>query len=169
MNTWFECKVKYEKMGNDGKEKMVSEPYLIDAVSFTDAESRIQKELEPYITGEFFVSTIKIANYSELIPDENGDRWFKCKVTFVSLDEEKGIERRSSTYMLVQANNIKEAYENTQKALSDTISDFEITSIQESPLMDIFNYSKDKEVNEDVPENLTPLSDFEESNDEIEN
>ena len=78
MNTWFECKVKYEKMGNDGKEKMVSEPYLIDAVSFTEAESRIHKELEPYISGDFFVSSIKIANFSELIPCEEGDRWFKC-------------------------------------------------------------------------------------------
>ena len=78
MNTWFECKVKYEKMGEDGKEKMVSEPYLIDAVSFTDAESRMHKEMEHYITGDFFVSTIKMANYSELLPKEDGDLWFIC-------------------------------------------------------------------------------------------
>jgi len=165
MNTWFECKVKYEKMGADGKEKMVSEPYLIDAVSFTDAESRIHKELEPYITGDFFVSTIKIANYSELIPNDEGDRWFKSKVSFISLDEEKGIEKRSNTYMLVQANNVKEAYDNITKAMSDSVADFEIPSIQESPLMDVFNYFKDEEGNEEIPENLTPLSEIEESDD----
>ena len=160
MSTWFECKVKYEKMGNDGKEKMVSEPYLIDAVSFTEAESRTHKELEPYITGDFFVSTIKIANFSELIPNEEGDRWFKCKAAFISLDEEKGIEKRSNTYMLVQANNVKEAYDNLSKALSDSIADFEIPAIQESPIMDVFNYFGDEELNEKIPDNLKPMTDF---------
>ena len=157
MNTWFECKVKYEKMGEDGKEKMVSEPYLIDAVSFTEAESRMHKEMEPYITGEFFVSTIKMANYSELIPNEEGDRWFKCKATFISMDEEKGIEKRSNTYILVQANNVKEAYDNLTKSLEDTISEFEIPSVQETLIMDVFNYSK----NDDIPDNLTPVSEIE--------
>lgn len=163
MNTWFECKVKYQKMVADGKEKMVTEPYLIDAVSFTDAESRIHKELEPYISGEFFVTNIKIANYSELIPNENGDRWFKCKVAFISLDEEKGVERRSNTNMLVQANNVKEAYDNIENALKDTISDFEIPAVQESPLMDVFNYfDNDEEENTEIPENLKPINDSEE-------
>lgn len=156
MNTWFECKVKYQKVMSDGKEKMVSEPYLIDAVSFTDAESRIHKELEPYISGEFFVTNIKIANFSELVPNENGDRWFKCKVAFISLDEEKGVERRSNTYMLVQANNVKEAYDTLEKALDDTISDFEIPAIQESPLMDVFTYFGDDK--NEVPSNLKPLT-----------
>lgn len=160
MNTWFECKVKYEKLGPDGKDKMVSEPYLIDAVSFTEAESRIHKELEPYITGDFFVATIKIANYSELIPNDDGDRWFKCKVAFISIDEEKGVEKRSNTYVLVQANNVKEAYDNLTKAYSDSVADFEIPSIQESPLMDVFKYFEDDK-NEDIPENLKPLSEVE--------
>lgn len=163
MNTWFECKVKYEKMGEDGKEKMVSEPYLIDAVSFTDAESRMHKEMEPYITGEFLVSTIKIANYSELITNENGDRWFKCKATFISMDEEKGVERRTNTYILVQANNVKQAYDSLYDSLSDTISEFEIPSVQETLIMDVFSYSKDEELNSDIPDNLTPLSEVEES------
>ncbi len=167
MNTWFECKVKYEKIGNDGKAKMVSEPYLIDAVSFTEAESRIHKELEPYISGDFFVSTIKIANFSELIPNENGDRWFKCKTAFINFDEEKGIERRSNTYMLVQANNVKEAYDNVTVALKDTMADFEIPSIQESPIMDVFKYfdDDDDDVNEPIPDNLKPLSDFDDAKD----
>jgi len=156
MNTWFECKVKYEKMVENGAEKVVSEPYLIDAVSFTEAESRIHKEMEPYITGEFSVSTIKIANYSEIIPNENGDRWFKCKVVYVSIDEEKGVERRTSTYILVQSNNIKEAYDTLQEELKDTVSDFEIPSIQETLIMDVFNYSTN-----DIPDNLTPIEDLE--------
>ena len=163
MNTWFECKVKYVKIGTDGKEKMVSENYLIDAVSFTEAESRINKELEPYISGEFTVTNIKMANFSELVPSENGDRWFKCKVAFITLDEEKGIEKRSNTYMLVQANNVKDAYEFLQKALSDTMSDYEIPAIQESPLMDVFTYFEDELENKIKRQKLNPAEDSDEA------
>ncbi len=166
MNTWFECKAKYQKTDETGKDKTVSELYLIDAISFTEAESRINKELEPYISGEFFVSTIKIANFSELIPNENGDRWFKCKVAFISIDEEKGVEKRSNSYMLVQANNVKEAYDVLEKSLDDTMSDFEIPAITESPIMDVFKYfTDDEEVNKEIPANLTPLNEVENKDD----
>lgn len=148
MNTWFECKAKYGKMGPDGKDRIVSELYLVDAVSFTEAESRINKELEPYISGEFFVSTVKIANYSELIPNDEGDRWFKGKVSFLSIDESKGTTRVSNTYVLVQANNVKEAYDNIEKAFEDCVTDFTIPSIQESPIMDVFKYFEDEEKEE---------------------
>jgi hypothetical protein len=138
MDTWFECKVKYQKVDTQGNDKFVTESYLIDAVSFTDAEARINIELEPYIRGEFNVTNIKIANFAELIPDENGDRWFKCKAVFIVFDEKKQTERRSATNMLVQASNVKEAYNNLDKALQGTVSDYEIPSIQESSLMDVF-------------------------------
>lgn len=151
-NTWFEVQVKYEKIAGDGSHRMVTEPYLIDAVSFTDCESRIHKELEPYISGEFTVSVEKIAKYSEVIPNDDGDRWFKCKIAFISIDEEKGVEKRSKTDMLVQANTVKEAYENVELALSDTISDFEIPSVQESPIMDVFTYFSEEESSENKEE-----------------
>lgn len=142
MTNWFSAKAKYQKVDENGKEKTVSENYLLDAVSFTEAEERINKELEPYISGEFLVVEIKMANFSELIPSENGDRWFKTKVSFISLDEEKGTEKRSNTYLLVQANNVKEAYENVELAFSDTVTDYEIPSVQESNILDVFEYSE---------------------------
>lgn len=147
MSTWFECKVRYEKMMPDGREKKVNEPYLVDAVSFTDAEARIHEVLEPYISGEFFVNNIKIANYADLIPNENGDRWFKCKVSYISYDEEKGTERKSNSYMLIQANNLKEAYDNIEKSMEGLVSDYEIPAIQESPIMDVFPYFSKNEEN----------------------
>jgi len=148
MSTWFECKVKYEKIMQDGNQKKVNEPYLVDAVSFTDAEARINEVLEPYISGEFFVNNMKIANYSDLIPSENGDRWFKCKVSYISIDEEKGVERKTNSYMLVQANNLKEAYDNIEKSMAGMVSDYEIPAIQESPIMDVFPYfSKEEDTN----------------------
>jgi hypothetical protein len=145
MSTWFECKAKYQKTDQNGKEKTVNEPYLVDAVSFTDAEKRINELLAPYISGEFKVTNIKIANFSELIPNEACDRWFKCKVTFIGYNEEKNTETKTNTYMLVQANSVKQAFEFTENALKGTVSDYEIPSIQESPLKDVFPYSENEE------------------------
>ena len=152
MSTWFECKVKYQKVDENGKQKGVSELYMVDAVSFTDAESRITKELEEYAgLGEFTVASIKTTNYAEIIPNESGDRWFKCKAVFISFDEKSGKERRSSSSMLVQATDVKDAYDVLSKALSTSISDFTIPTVQESSIMDIFGilHDFDKEPTEE--------------------
>lgn len=144
MSNWFECKVKYQKVDENGKQKGVSELYMVDAVSFTDAESRITKELEDYAgLGEFIVASIKTTNYAEIIPNESGDRWFKCKAVFISFDEKSGKERRSSSSMLVQATDVKDAYDVLSKALSTSISDFTIPTVQESSIMDIFGILHD--------------------------
>jgi len=144
MSTWFECKVKYQKVDENGKQKGVSELYMVDAVSFTDAESRITKELEDYAgLGEFIVASIKTTNYAEIIPNESGDRWFKCKAVFISFDEKSGKERRTSSSILVQATDVKDAYEVLSKALSTSISDFTIPTVQESSIMDIFGVLHD--------------------------
>lgn len=144
MHTWFECKVKYLKIDEvSGREKKVSEPYLVDAVSFTEAENRIHKELEQMIRGEFMVSNISKANYADIFPYENSDRWFKCKVSYVALDEGAGKEKKVSNTMLVMGNDLKEAYDNLMKALDGMTIDFEVNGINESPLMDIFPYEAD--------------------------
>ena len=105
MHTWFECKIRYEKTMENGMVKKVNEPYLVDALSFTEAEARIIEEITPFVTGEFTVSDIKRANYSELFPSEEeaADKWFKCKLIFIMLDEKSGAEKKSSTQVLVQA------------------------------------------------------------------
>ncbi|SKB59333.1 DUF4494 domain-containing protein [Alkalitalea saponilacus] len=145
MHTWFECKVKYIKIDETtGKEKKVSEPYLVDAVSFTEAESRIHKELEQMIRGEFHVTNIRKADYSDIFPNDNADRWYKCKVAYVSIDENAGKEKKVSSQMLVMGNDLKEAYENLMDSLSGMTVDFEVTAIVESPIMDVFPYFSEK-------------------------
>ena len=111
MHTWFECKIRYEKTMENGMQKKVTEPYLVDALSFTEAEARIIEEMTPFITGEFTVSDIKRANYSELFPsdEESADRWFKCKLIFITLDEKSGAEKKTSTQVLVQAADLRDA------------------------------------------------------------
>jgi len=141
MNNWFEVKVKYEKIDERGAVKKVNEPYVLDAMTFTEAEARAIKELSPYLGGEFEISNIARANYSELFHYEDGDRWFKCKIAYISIDEEKGIEKRKATYVLVQANDVKSAWENLTKSMENYIGDYEVNSIQETAIMDVFPYS----------------------------
>lgn len=139
--TWYECKVKYRKVDeNTGAQKVTTEPYLVDAVSYTEAESRINEEMKAYISEEFKITNIKIANFAEIHPFDNSDRWFKSKVSLIALDEESGKERKTNFYLLVQANDVKEAFDNTTHAMKDTMGDYTIPAIAESPIVDIFPF-----------------------------
>lgn len=137
---WYECKVKYRKTHETGEQKVTTDTYLLDAVSYTEAESRLTEEMQAYTSEEFRIMNIKVANFSEVHPFENSDRWFKSKVTLVALDEESGKERKTNMYLLVQANDVKDAFENTEKAMADTMGDYSIPSITESPILDVFPY-----------------------------
>lgn len=143
MHTWFQCKVKYERNVDDGSIAKVSETYLIDALSFTEAEERINEEMKPYISGDFMVTDIKRAKINELFENESGDRWYRSKVNFVSLDEEKGIEKRIATTMYAQASTLKEAVDVIDKGMKGTLADYEIASVVETDVMDIFKYQAD--------------------------
>lgn len=143
--TWYECKVKYRKTDESGVQKVTTEPYLVDALSYTEAETRINEEMSAYISEEFKITNIKIANFAEIHPFENSDRWFKSKVALVSYDEESGKERKSSIYLLVQANDVKEAYDNTISVMKDSVSDYTVPAISESPIMDVFPYFSGEE------------------------
>jgi len=142
---WYEVKVKYSKIDDNEKIKTFNQPYLFDALTFTEAEARANEEMSKYLSEGFKITNIKVANFSEIFPSEHGDRWFKCKVSLVTLDEDKGLERRTNTYILVQANDVKDAYEYILDQFSDTVSDFSIPSIQESPIIDIFPYFDEEE------------------------
>jgi hypothetical protein len=137
---WYECKVKYKKTHETGEQKVTTDTYLLDAVSYTEAEARISEEMKAYTSEDFRIMNIKVANFSEVHPFENSDRWFKSKVSLVALDEESGKEKKTNIYLLVQANDVKEAFENTTNAMEDTMGDYTIPSITESPILDVFPY-----------------------------
>ncbi len=143
--TWYECKVKYRKTDESGVQKMTTEPYLVDAISYTEAESRINEEMSAYVSEEFKITNIKVANYAEIHPFENSDRWFKSKVSLIAYDEESGKERKSNMYLLIQANDVKEAFDNTNEAMNNTMGDYTIPAVAESPIMDVFPYFSGEE------------------------
>ncbi|MBK5719929.1 DUF4494 domain-containing protein [Dysgonomonas sp. Marseille-P4677] len=144
MQNWFECGIKYEKTLESGMQKKVTEPYLVDALSFTEAEARIIEEMKPFISGEFTISTIKRARLSELFFNDNGDRFFKAKVLFVTLDEKAGTEKKTPVYMLAQATDIDEAQAVIKKGMEGTLADYEIAEVKETKIMDVFPYAEEE-------------------------
>jgi hypothetical protein len=141
---WFECKISYEKMMENGVQKKVTEPYLVDALSFTEAEARIIEEIKPYISGEFLVADIKRARLTELFFNENGDRYYKIKVFFITLDEKSGAEKKTALQILAQASDIKEAITVLEEGMKGSTSDYVIASISETMIMDVFPFSAEK-------------------------
>ncbi|MDR2809367.1 MAG: DUF4494 domain-containing protein [Tannerellaceae bacterium] len=141
MHNWFECKVSYEKILENGIQKKVTEPYLVDALSFTEAEARIIEEMRPYITGEFTVTDIKRARFSEIFFNENGDRFYRIKVFFITLDEKSGAEKKSASQMLAQASTLKDAIAVMEDGMKGTMADYTIAMVTETALLDIFPYT----------------------------
>jgi hypothetical protein len=153
MGNWFECKIRYKKVLENGIEKTVNEPYLVDALSFTEAERRIMEESSAYISGEFEVSDIKKAKYSELFFSdiESADRWFKVKLQFITLDEKSGVEKKTSSNVLVQAADLRDAVNKLDAGMKGTMADYVIASVAETPLLDVYPYKKADNKN-DKPE-----------------
>ena len=154
MHTWFECKIRYEKVMENGVNKKVTEPYLVDALSFTEAEARIIEEITPYISGEFTVSDIKRANYSEIFQSEEdaADRYFKCKLFFITLDEKTECEKRVSTNVLVQAADLRDAVKKLDEGMKGIMADYVIASVSETLIMDIYPYEAEAETKPEIPE-----------------
>lgn len=144
MHNWFECKVSYDKVMENGAQKKVTEPYLVDALSFTEAEARIIEEMRPSITGDFTVTDIKRARLSELFFNENGDRFYKIKVYFITLDEKSGAEKKTAAQMLAQASTLKEAINVLEDGMKGTLADYTIASVTETALMDVFPFDANR-------------------------
>ncbi len=145
MSEWFECKVKYERTMQDGGLKKVCEPYLVDAINFTEAERRIIEEIKPFMMGEFEVSNITKARYAELFEtiDDSADRWFKVKLLFITLDEKSGKEKKSSHNVLVQASDLRDAIKRLDQGMKGSMMDYTIASVAETAIMDVFRYKAD--------------------------
>ncbi|MBP5345698.1 MAG: DUF4494 domain-containing protein [Bacteroidales bacterium] len=138
MNNWYECRVKFEKVLENGTQKKVTEVYLVDAMSFTEAENRIIEEMTPYISGEFEVTAVKKDRISEMFIDPEGDKWYRAKVMFITLDEKSGAEKKSASIMLIQAKDFQTAIKNLENGMKGTMSDWEINTLSETVIMDVY-------------------------------
>ena len=139
---WFICKVRYEKMQEDGMQKKVTESYVIDAASFTEAEERITEEMYAYIIGEFEVKDISLAPFDNIFFDEkpSADRYYKANLAFITIDEKSGNEKRQNVTYLVHAENFNAAVKNVDEVMGGTMIDYEIISIADTHIMDVLEY-----------------------------
>lgn len=147
MASWFECKIRYDKTQENGSIKKVTEPYLVDALSFTEAEARIIEEQTPFISGEVNVTAVKRTKISEIFWDDSADKWYLVKVAFITIDEKSAVEKKTTSLILVAGSDFKGAYDNFMEGMKGTMADFEIVSITETSLMDVYKVK----VKEDKP------------------
>lgn len=138
MAQWIKTSVRFDKMLENGAVKKVTEPYLVDALSFTEAEARIIEEVTPNISGEFTVSAVKKSKVAEIFWDESGDKWYQVKVAFISIDEKTAAEKRSVSVIMVQARDFDNALANFKDGMKGTMADFEIVSIAETNIIDVY-------------------------------
>lgn len=148
MNIWFECKVVYRKDDENGKSTRATEVYLVEALNFSEAEERISREVAPF--GEFTVASIKKSPINEIFPNEEGDKWYKFKVAFVTIDEVSAKEHRANSNILVIGNDLMNAADHLIENMKDSVSDYEIVSITETSILDIFPYTMDDNSDADL-------------------
>ena len=139
---WFLCKIRYEKVMEDGLQKRVTEQYVVDALSFSEAEAHIMEEMATYISGEFEVWEIDRAIYKEIFfsDDDMADKWYKAKLKFITIDERTEKEKKTTVYYLVQAASFEGARKNIDEVMGGTMIDYIIDTVSETPVMDVFEY-----------------------------
>jgi hypothetical protein len=144
---WFICKIRYEKTMEDGLQKKVTETYVVDAVSFTEAEARIIEEMSSYISGQFDVVEIDRCKFGEVFfsDEEMADKWYKAKLKFITIDEKTEKEKRTTVYYLVQAGGFEGARKNIDETMGGGMIDYEIDTVSETPIIDVFEYVAKKE------------------------
>ena len=143
MNYWFECKVSYERQADSMGMKKVSESYLVDALSFTEAEERIIKEVRPFVSvGELEVVNIRRARIAELFLNEEAedDRYFRAKVNFITVDEKSGSEKKTSATMIVKSDSLPNAVTELKAQLDSQMASYEISAVTDTQILDVFQY-----------------------------
>jgi len=166
VKNWFTCKVKYMKVDNNGNESTTTEAYLVDAVSYTEAETRIYEEMEQRVRGEFRIVNIAKANYTDVIVDEEEDLvdWYKVKVTGIEYDQEADKEKKYNNYYLISADSCRQALDRAENAMKDMEMEFVIPSVGIVQLVDVFPYNEEanlipvEEVEEELEEKFDPAT-----------
>jgi hypothetical protein len=143
---WFICKIRYEKVMEDGLQKKVTEQYVVDALSFTEAEARITEQMSQYISGEFEVVEIDRCVFKEVFfsDKDSADKWYKAKLQFITIDEKTEKEKKTAVYYLVQGSSLENARKNIDEVMGGTMIDYSIASVSETSIMDVFEYTQDK-------------------------
>ena len=161
MKTWFTCKVKYQKQDEQGRVKNVTEAYLADALSFTEAETRIYEEMGQRVMGEFTVTSITKSKIVDVFEYPQGDVFYQVKISYLITDADSGKEKKVTQMMIVHADNVQHAYERIHESLNNMLVTFAVPEIKESPILEVFHHYKEGE--ERPGAHLKPIRELETS------
>lgn len=152
MNTWFSVRVMFDKVDEQGKNVKAKEVYLIDALSFTEAEARAIGELTPYVDngGELRVTAMKIEDIAEIFntEDEKADKWYRVKSMFLQMNEKTLKQQKRAQVSLVRGKSTEDATKRFHEGMKGTLADYEIHTVSETQFMDVFFYDLDKVTDE---------------------
>lgn len=142
---WFECKIRYDRLTDEGLSKKVTEQYVVDALSYTEAEKNIIRFAAEIIPEVIEIRAIKEAAYNEIFfSEDDAEKWYKTKISFISIDERTGKERKTNVLYLVQANDISNAISNVKEIMSKSMSDYTIQSMALTQILDVFEHNKEE-------------------------
>lgn len=142
---WFECKIRYDRLTDEGLSKKVTEQYVVDALSYTEAEKNIIRFAAEIIPEVIEIRAIKEATYSEIFfSEDDAEKWYKTKISFIFIDERTGKERRTNVLYLVQANDISNAISNVKEIMSKSMSDYTIQSMALTQILDVFEHNEEE-------------------------
>lgn len=130
--------VKYDKMQENGSIKRVSEQYLCNGLSVTEAEAVVNENLSPYITGDFLTTSVKESKIAEVVNADSADRFYLAKVAFVTIDEKTANEKKNVSQWLIGGTDFNDAYEMLLREINKCVADVEIVSLAESPVRECF-------------------------------
>lgn len=147
---WFICKIRYEKTDEEGRQKKVTESYVVDALTFTEAEARITEEMASYISGEFKIMNIDPAPFAEIFfaDSDTADMWYKAKLQFITIDEKTEKEKRSAVVYLINAGSFNGAVKSVEEVMGGTMIDYVTAKVEETLIMDVFEYAKKEKPDE---------------------
>lgn len=138
MAQWIETKLRYDKVMENGAKKKVNEHYLVNALSFAEADARITEEMRPYISGDFTVYAVKKAKIADVFGSDTASRWWKVRVAFITINERIGTEKRDLTDLLVAGADLEDALFSFKQGMKGTLADYEVTAITETAILAVF-------------------------------
>ena len=163
MRIWFVCKAKYQKEDDEGRLKNMTEAYLLDAVSYTEAEAIMYEKLSERVRGEFTITSLTKSRITDVFLYEDADFWHKVKITYFVTDADSGVEKKVTNTMMVTAHDVKDAYDRIHQSLNNMLVSFRVPEIVESPIVEVFPHEKLGELGEEeeIPEGFKPVSEVE--------
>ena len=137
---WFECRVSYDKVQENGAIKRITEAYLVEAMNFTEAEKHITEEMQPFISGEFTVSAVRRRNYESVLVGTEGDYYYRVKLVIITIDEKTAAEKKTNLFLLVQADSLEKAVGITKNSMRNSMAVWYFHTVTETQIVDVFKY-----------------------------